>query len=457
MPYARRLAIAALTLGLTASAGWSDPEPSRQLKLRLQLIPADTEVFYFPKVGQKTKASRSDELLVLDKPTGQGPKPQVKLLLQHDGYEDQTVEFAWPPDTGQVLDKGTVDLKPYFKTWLTLHPVAVGTAVFALLGAVAAGLYVSARHRNKAQRYEKIENLTASADHRDPYINCILGGYRLVQRLGQGGMAWVYKGVPEHSLDEKEAVAIKIIKPDVATDEFKERFRREIQVSIKLNHPNLLRVNDWGEQDDLHYLVMELVDGKPLDGFIPQSGCSLETLKEWLPDLLSGLCHAHDLGIVHRDLKPENVMLTGSGKIKLMDFGLARSREVKTVTLTGSALGTPNYMAPEQVTLGPGGETLSAHSDQYSFGIMLFELACGRVPFQFDEPIKTIMAHINQPCPRIDEFRSDLPLPFVEAVSKMVQKERSARFASMREAGQALLTSLGLGDIPDGRPTASRS
>ena len=246
MMFPRRLAFAMLTLGLTASAGWSDPDPSRQLKLRLQVVPSDTEVFYFPKVGQKTKVSRSDDLFVLEHPTGVGTKPQMKLFFHCEGYEDQTMEFGWPKDTGKVQDKGIVELKPYFKTWLRLHPVVVGTAVFGLLGAVGAGLYISIRHRKKSQRYQKIQNLTASADHRDPYINCILGGYRLVQRLGQGGMAWVYKGVPEHSLDEKEAVAIKIIKPDVATDEFKDRFRREIQVSIKLNHPNLLRVNDWG-------------------------------------------------------------------------------------------------------------------------------------------------------------------------------------------------------------------
>jgi tRNA A-37 threonylcarbamoyl transferase component Bud32 len=456
MLQARRLAVALLALGLTASPGWSDPDPSRQLKLRLQLVPSDTEVFDKSRPGVKTKVTSSDSLFVVEKPTGQGPSPQVQLLFHHQGYEDQTMEFQWPGDTSRVQDKGVLHLKPYFLTWLALHPFLVGSLTAALLGGVTFAVHQSTRYRKKAQRYQTIENLTASADHRDPYINCILGGHRLVERLGQGGMAWVYKGIPEHSLDVKEAVAIKIIKPDVATDEFKERFRREIQVSIKLNHPNLLRVNDWGEQDDLHYLVMELVEGKPLDGFIPADGCALETLKEWLPDLLSGLCHAHDLGIVHRDIKPENVMLTSSGKIKLMDFGLARSREVKTVTLTGSALGTPNYMAPEQVTLGPGGETLSALSDQYSFGIMLFELACGRLPFVFDEPIRTIMAHINQPCPRIDEFRSDLPQPLVEAVARMVQKERSARFASMREAGQAVLASLGLGDIPErkSRPTS---
>ena len=291
--------------------------------------------------------------------------------------------------------------------------------------------------RQLAAKDKKLQALTANADVRDPFIMTILGGYRLVQRLGAGGMAIVYKGVPADTLDEDAAVAIKLIKPDEVNPEFIKRFEREIRVSMKLDHPNVVRVVTWGQQDGLHFLVMELINGQPLSDLVGNKGMSLTEVMNYAPSIFDALAYAHKLEIVHRDLKPDNVMVTQKGLVKLMDFGLARNREVKTVTVTGSVMGTPQYMAPEQIMSGPRTDGLDDRSDQYAFGCMLFEMLCGRRPFEHDEPMKIIMMHLTADPPELATYRSDIP-PAVEAVlKKMLSKSPDSRYGSMQEAAYA--------------------
>jgi hypothetical protein len=269
----------------------------------------------------------------------------------------------------------------------------------------------------------------------DLLVGRSLGRYHILKRLGSGGMATVYKA----SLTKASPpVAIKVIRPDQASPEFQQRFEREIKVSMKLDHPNVLRTLDWGSQDGLTYLVMELVEGVPLKGYIPAGGLSFSEASRYLRGIVDALTHAHSLGIVHRDIKPENVMVAHDGKVKLMDFGLARDKDVKTVTKIGNAIGTAEYMAPEQILRGPERSGLTQKTDQYGLGVLIFELLTGRRPFEWDDPAKLITMHVTQAPPSLRSFRADVPDHVEEVVARLLSKEVEDRYPSVEEAGNAL-------------------
>jgi serine/threonine protein kinase len=263
----------------------------------------------------------------------------------------------------------------------------------------------------------------------DPLIGQKLGPYIIERPIGAGGMGTVYLA---HHNDQK--VAIKVIRPDRTTGEFQIRFEREIELSMKLNHPNVVRTVDWGREANYTYLVMEIIDGLPLKEHIPATGIALKDATACLAGIVAGLEYAHSLGIVHRDIKPENVMLTSDGHLKLMDFGLARDRTVKTVTRLGSSVGTAAYMAPEQVMRGPERSELTEHSDQYALGVLIFELLTGHCPFQWDDPIKLISMHLTQEPPALTSVRPDLPVALDLVLAKMLSKDVDERYPSVRAA-----------------------
>lgn len=278
--------------------------------------------------------------------------------------------------------------------------------------------------------------LQESPDVQDRLIGCEIGPYYVTERLGEGGMAVVYKARVK---DSQEPVAIKIIRPDQLSADYQQRFEREIKVSMKLNHPNVLRIIDWGQQDSLTYLVMEFVEGTSFSRLIPPEGLALSDAMAFLPGIIEGLAHAHSLGIVHRDLKPDNVMVSSNGRVKLMDFGLARNQEVNTVTMHGTAMGTPQYMAPEQVLRGPDRSGLTDKTDQYALGVMIFEALTGRRPFEVDDdPMKLILMHINQAPPSLTALKPQLPAELDGVVQRMLAKEPDERYPSVKDAGAAL-------------------
>lgn len=277
----------------------------------------------------------------------------------------------------------------------------------------------------------------------DPLVGQKLGQYRISSVLGRGGMATVYRALRD--LDGL-AVAVKVIRPDHTSPDFQQRFEREIKVSMKLDHPNVLRTLDWGKDGNYTYLVMELVDGFPLKEFIPPGGLPLAQAWPYLDGIAEGLAHAHSLGIVHRDIKPENVMISKAGQIKLMDFGLARDKEVKTVTRLGSAIGTAEYMAPEQVTRGPDRSGLTDKTDQYALGVLIFEVLTGRRPFEWNDPVKLITMHVTQAPPLLSSLRPDLPRELDRVIARMLHKEAEARYPSVKDALQAFHAAAGLSD-----------
>jgi len=273
----------------------------------------------------------------------------------------------------------------------------------------------------------------------DPWIGRRFGPYSLSEVLKVGGLATLYKAVSKES---GQPVAVKVLRPECLSPEFSKRFGREIKVSMKLDHPNVVRTLDWGQQDNISYLVSEFVEGTPLSKKISRHGMPLQELAPILEQIVEGLGYAHGLGVVHRNLKPDNVMVREDGGVKLVDFGLARDQNVETLTKAGRAIGTPEYMAPEQVTRMPSRKELTDKTDQYALGVLIFEALSGRRPFEWDDPVKLIEMHVREIPPSLSQFCPDLPGAVEAVVARMLSKRAEDRFASVHEAGQAFKAAL---------------
>jgi serine/threonine protein kinase len=258
-----------------------------------------------------------------------------------------------------------------------------------------------------------------------------LGNYHILEQIGQGGMTSVFKAI---DMVRNETVAVKILSPSIALDpKFETRFKREIELLLELKHTNIVPVLDYGKQNGFAYIVMPFMprgtlynrlQGGPLT---PQEGVGI------VSDISSGLQFAHEHGIVHRDVKPSNVLLSDDGRALLSDFGFAQVIDA-SLNLTGSALiGTPSYMSPEQCQ----GDTLSAKSDQYSMGVMLYQLCTGQLPFAGDTPMAIAVQHINEPLPRPRAINPRIPRDVERVLNKALSKRPSDRFGSVSELALA--------------------
>lgn len=319
--------------------------------------------------------------------------------------------------------------------WLYFHPGISVPGLLSLLGLAVGYLNLTKRRAATAQREAQLESYRARARGQHDLLQTLLGEYRLVDTLGQGGMAQVFKAVPEESLDEQEAVAIKIMHPNAQSEtESRERFVREAMVSKDLIHANIVRLYHLDIQNDLLFLVLELIDGEPLTEFMKPEGMEPKEVGKYLLPVAEALVYAHDKGLVHRDLKPSNVMVTRKGVPKVMDFGLARRREVdNTITVSGCILGTPGYMAPEQIA-----EKLDPRSDQYALGMMAYEMLTGRLPYESKELVQIIVECTTQDVKDPREFRADLSPEVAEVINRLLKRDPEERFPDMKQAGEAL-------------------
>jgi serine/threonine protein kinase len=264
-----------------------------------------------------------------------------------------------------------------------------------------------------------------------------LGKYRILEPLGRGGMAQVFKAY-HPQLDRY--VAVKILRSDlVEEEEFLARFRREARAVAALRHPNIVQIFDFDVQNDLYYMVMELLEGDTLKAYMN----SLRVHGERLPlgetvriftDVLAGLAYAHGEGIIHRDLKPANIMLTRRGEAVLTDFGIAQIVGGTHYTISGALMGTLSYMAPEQ---GLDGHC-DVRSDIYSTGIAYFEALTGGVPFDADTPLAILMKHINDPLPLPRKIDPTIPEAFERVALKALAKRPDDRFQSAGEMAEML-------------------
>lgn len=266
----------------------------------------------------------------------------------------------------------------------------------------------------------------------------VLGRYRLLERIGAGGMATVYRGLPLDAREPSEVVAIKVMRRELVQDrDMAERFQREVKVTASLSHPNIVRVTDWGEQDGISYLAMEWMDGGTLRQLSGHQAVALADAWDALAPLCAAVHFAHGQGIVHRDLKPENIMTTRAGVLKVTDFGLARAGQADRITGTGAVLGTPAYMAPEQIQ----GDPPSPGMDQYALGVIAFELLTGRLPFESSDSVGLIFKTLQEDPPPPSQFRQ-LPPGVDEVVLKMLAKRPEDRYPDVESAARALSEAL---------------
>ena len=253
--------------------------------------------------------------------------------------------------------------------------------------------------------------------------------YRIVDKIGVGGMADVYLG--EDTLLGRQ-VAIKVLHANFANDdEFVTRFKREAQAAGKLNHPNIVNMYDVGFDQDLHYIIMEYVDGETLKEYITRHGrLSIDEAVKFTIAIAEGLEHAHTMGIVHCDIKPHNVIITRTGRVKVTDFGIARAMNAtNTVMYTNSILGSAHYLSPEQAS----GKPVDGNTDIYSLGVVLYEMLTGKVPFEGETPIAVALKHVREKVAPPTRYNPSIP-PLLEAVvMKALSKNPADRFDSISD------------------------
>ena len=258
--------------------------------------------------------------------------------------------------------------------------------------------------------------------------------YEILEILGEGGMAFVYKA---RDMQLERFVAIKTLKPNYVNQEtFVDRFKREAKTAANLNHPNIVQIFDWGIEEE-PYFVMEYIEGNTLTSIIAKNRTiSLSDILFIGAQVSSGLHAAHQKGLVHRDIKPGNIMITPDGKVKVTDFGIVSlQNEESDITKTGSILGTASYISPEQAQ----GKPVSIESDLYSLGTVLYELIAGKAPFSGDSPISTATKHLTEKPEKPSMFRRDLPKGVESAILKLLEKATYDRFKSAEDLRATLL------------------
>jgi serine/threonine protein kinase len=262
-------------------------------------------------------------------------------------------------------------------------------------------------------------------------IGKVLGNrYEIVEKIGSGGMSIVYKA--RCGLLNR-FVAVKVLRPEFTSDEnFVKKFRQESQAAASLSHQNIVSIYDVGIDDDIHYIVMEYIEGRTLKQIIREKGrLNPAQAADIAQQICKALVHAHKNHIVHRDIKPHNILVTKDGTAKVTDFGIARAVTSSTVTNTGSVIGSVHYFSPEQAR----GGYIDEKSDLYSLGIVLYEMVTGRVPFEGESPISIALKHIQESVTPPAEIIDGVPAGLEQIIMKAIQKDPGSRYET---AGQML-------------------
>ena len=275
-----------------------------------------------------------------------------------------------------------------------------------------------------------------------------LGRYRVIEQIGRGGMASVFRA---HDPEHDRHVAIKVV-PSYRPDDqaFVDRFSQEAKAVFALDHPNIIKFYDFGEDKGFSYIVMEYVTGGTLEDRL-KDRLPLAEVLELITPLADALDYGHGQGIVHRDIKPTNVLLTGDGRPILSDYGLARMLEWSArLTRSHTVLGTPEYMSPEQAM----GRTADRRSDLYSLGIMVYEMLLGRTPFRADAPLETLMAHVHEAVPSPSSIDPNVGPRLESALLRALAKNPDERYQSAGELVQDLASVLEVSEAEfEERPT----
>ena len=288
----------------------------------------------------------------------------------------------------------------------------------------------------------------------------VLDDFRLLRRLGKGGMAEVWLAEQE-SL--KRNVALKLLRPDLTQDStYVARFQTEAKAAAGLNHPNIVQVYTVGDKDGQYFIAQEYVEGATLKSFIKKKGpLDVKLALKIMRQVASALRSAAEKGIVHRDIKPENIMLNRKGEAKVADFGLAQLQGGERLDLTqeGVTMGTPLYMSPEQVN----GKKLDQRSDIYSFGISCYHMLTGRPPFEGDNAVSVAVKHLHETPEPLQKVRSDLPISVCRLIEKMIAKNPDDRYSNaddilsdIRKIAKALETGESVDHLFEDSPNSMR-
>lgn len=359
-----------------------------------------------------------------------GPQMHEKnQLLQPDrdrslsltlGNDDLQSSKEYPkPGRPSIFLLQTPDQVGYFimdtKLWII--------AILLLAGALAL------RRRGLRIRLESQSQAKDLATH--------VGRYTIGRSLGKGAAGEVF----EARNDKGEVCALKLLHANLREEpESEKRFLREVKVCSSLNHPNIVKLLDWGQQNDVLYVVMELLEGESLASLLKnQPRIPAEKFVDLFESIAEATQCLHDQGLVHRDLKPDNIFMRNDGRPCLMDFGIVFSSDLTRATRTGLAVGTPAYMAPEQIQ----GQAEPA-SDQYSLGVLAFLCLTGYRPFQANDTVTLIMQQLHTPAPLPTSVDPSLPVAFNSVLMRMLAKNPGERFASVTEAAGALRAALNL-------------
>lgn len=258
--------------------------------------------------------------------------------------------------------------------------------------------------------------------------------YRLTERIGEGGMAEVYRGT---DLRLGREVAVKILRPQYASDQkFLERFLQEARAMASFSHPNIVNVYDVGREGRRYYIVMEYVPGTDLRRLIQERApLPVQQALEIARQIAAGVGAAHRKGIVHRDIKPGNVLITPTGEAKVADFGIARAMtDTQHLTEPGVVWGTTAYLSPEQIR----GEPATPASDVYAIGVVLFEMLTGRTPFQGEDRVAIALQHLHEPPPKLSTLNPRVPPSVERLVERMLAKDPAQRFATADDVASVI-------------------
>ena len=267
-----------------------------------------------------------------------------------------------------------------------------------------------------------------------------IGHYRIISKIGAGGMGEVYLA-QDTKLDRK--VALKILPPEFAEDADRmSRFVREAKSASALNHPNIITIHEIGESDGTHFIATEFIDGKTLNDYKKANPLNYKSALEIVIQVASALDEAHSAGIVHRDIKPDNVMIRSNGLAKILDFGIAKLSTPKTIneedataikggTSPGMIIGTANYMSPEQAK----GKVVDARTDIFSFGVVLYEMIAGQLPFEGENALEMIGAILHK---EAKPLNSDVPTEISKIINKCLRKDRNERYQTIKDVGNDL-------------------
>ena len=347
-----------------------------------------------------------------------GQKADARSDLYSFGVVLYEILYGTPPFSGQDVETQHLKKMPSFQEssqrWTPAFLVKI---------------IQKCLEKDSQMRYQSAEEIVEELEVADIVPGMVLNErYEIIKELGTGGMGHVYQA---RDRDLDEIVALKVLRAEISADPvIQKRFTREIKVSRMITHPNVVKVFDIGKYKGNRYISMEYIQGTSLDDWLRAHGkTDLRVLLSILAKIIQGVQAAHTQGIMHRDLKPQNVLLDRSLNPRVLDFGIARSKEHVDATSSGQILGSPKYMSPEQIQ----GKDLDPRTDIYSLGIIMFFMFTGQEPFTGDDPRSIIMKHLTQPPPDMLKINPALPAWLERIVMKAMEKDREHRYSTLKE------------------------